>query len=172
MTKTRYPSEIFSAGIRIDKPILPEFQVCDRCEKINGDYRSPAPTPIATQEDQRIWQEYLSRWKLRYPVKLTLSAELDWQSHLRIVFRYEDEPDSREDTNQQIQTTGGLLVPSPRPDENTPRWIRTNIQYHLGHELDEHLRFDGDRVFDPHVDATYICESCVNIDDHHGVGDM
>lgn len=164
----RHPSKIFRSGDRVDVPISEEFQVCDLCERQQGDHRAPAPTPIATVEQCAAWCDYLKRWSLRYPCKISMSAKLDQISHLRIVITFHDEPDASDSENRIVivsLTTGDLLAPSVLPDIDTPRWIRANIMYHLNHELDEHLKFDDKRPFDPHVTAIYYCDDCF-----HSVG--
>lgn len=170
--KTRVPSEIYCGGQRVDQPVSPEFRVCDTCEKPRGDYHSPAPTPIET-DDVRLhaWAEYLARWTLTYPCRLVMSVQRQWLGadgdiragyHLRIAFHYPDERDSRDGVSPVPGADGrlGLWPPSRLPGEDTPRWIRANVQYHLGHELDEHLLLDGNQAFNPHHDSVHQCEDC------------
>ena len=167
MSGTRQAAPIFSGGERIDVDVATPFQLCDHCERGAGDYRSVAPTPIET-DDARFdaWSSYLARWSLRYPCRLELRAERQWldadetRFYLRIGFHYPDEHDSRDEVSPAPHGGSGLFPPSMLPDENTPRWLRANLLYHLAHELDEHLKLDGNRVFDPHVKALYFCEAC------------
>lgn len=172
--KTRYASQIIGSSGRVDKPLEPQFQVCDRCEKISGDNRSTVPTPIETDDKRaNAWRDYLARWTVDYPCKarfwvtkhfLDARDSPDRRYYLRINFDYPDEKDSSDGVSPVpgAEDRLGLWPPSLYPDENTPRWLRANLLYHLGHELDEWLRFDGERVFDPHHMSYYHCDDCVN----------
>ena len=159
-----------SGGVRIDQPKPEEFQVCDECEKLKGDHHGVCPTQIETSVERRdVWAAYLARWSLRYPCSLRLEAVLqpvDGGAYLRIDTSYPDETDVRDDSKRPPPTSG-LWPNSMYPDENTPRWLRANILYHLGHELDERLLFDGERVFDPHHVSVYVCENCIARDRLH-----
>ena len=160
-TPKKYISgEIHYGGERVDKPRPPEFQVCEHCETNRSDYRSPSPTPQATNEQFDAWNEYMARWRLDYPVKVRFAVAIDWLGHLRISFLYIDEPDSRDPSKMLPISMKGFLAPSLLPDENTPRWIRQNLRYHLDHELDENLKLDDAHPFDPHHVSAYWCEDC------------
>lgn len=170
----RHASAIFkSGGSRIDQPVPPEFQLCARCERQQGDYRSVAPTPIATEEQLAAWTTYLARWTLEYPVKLRLVPVFcqhpDGGPMLRIIFDYYEEKNARNPAEAAPRAIG-IFPPSLLPDENTPRWIRANILYHLNHELDEWLKLDGQHVFDPHHQSHYECDNCIVVDDKRGAG--
>jgi hypothetical protein len=161
--KTRTPCAIVCGGKRIDVSIAPAFQLCAKCERAYGDYRGLSPTPIET-DDARFdaWSAYLERWSLRYPCRLVLRCEREQTAggyYLRIAFLYPDERDSNDSISPPPPTTG-IWPPSLYPDDDTPRWLRQNVIYHLVHELDEHLLLDGVRVFDPHADAIYYCKEC------------
>ncbi len=186
----RIAGKIFaSGGVRVDVAVPTQFQLCDLCERGHGDHSSVAPTPVET-DDVRFdaWSAYLARWSLRYPCRLELRCEkqvigsheaLETSEavaakdgarsapypsgayYLRIGFRYPDERDSRDGVSPAPEGGPGLWPPSLLPDENTPRWLRANLIYHLLHELDEHLTLDGERVFDPHVRAVHWCEGCI-----------
>lgn len=163
-TVKRNAGSIWRGGERIDRPLPPESQLCTECERARGDHRSTSPTPIETDDVRFLaWSTYLARWSLTYPCHLALRAEKqelgDGTYYLRIGFHYPDERDSR-NGGPAPDSGVGLWPPSLYPDEDTPRWIRANILYHLNHELDEHLRLDGKLVFDPHHDSAYMCDSC------------
>lgn len=144
------------------------YQLCERHERSIGDYRSVCPTSVEEDDDRfAVWSEYLSRWSLTYPVRLELSAEREWISdgrrgyYLRIGFHYPDERDSADRSKPAPRPVRGLLPPSLYPDGDTPRWLRSNLLYHLTHELDEHLRLDGVTVFDPHAQVRHVCDDCL-----------
>lgn len=160
----RHPSEIIMAGIHIEQPKLQEFRFCDSCERMSGSYHSVTPTPIE-RDDKRFdaWNAYLPGWSMAYPWRLEMrpvKQELGDGYYLRIEFRYPDERDSRDGVSP-VAAGLGLWPPSWLPDEHTPRWIRANLQYHIGHELDEHLTFNGERPFDPHHQSHHQCDACI-----------
>lgn len=163
MEKNRVASEITGPGrVRLDVPVPKEYQLCHDCERLKGDYRGITPTPKATQEELDAWIAYAARWTLTYPVKLELSPYVDGNGHLRIDFIYPEEKDARNPAELLDRSkSAGLLAPSHFPDGETPRWIRANVLYHLSHELDEWLKFDGQTVFDPHAEAHHLCEPCI-----------
>jgi hypothetical protein len=154
---------MFDSKGRIDVPVPSEFQLCTRCERPGGDYRSTVPTPVEADDTRHdAWSAYLRRWKLIYPCRLELKCQrqqVEGGYYLRIAFAYPDERDSRDGVSPLPEAVG-LWPPSLLPDDETPRWLRWNLVYHLLHELDENLTLDGQRVFDPHVDAIYYCEKC------------
>lgn len=162
----RYPSEIWEGGIRIDRPLPPAFQLCERCERQGNAHAGPqmVPTPTdTTAAELRAWQDYLARWRIDFPVVARFEAYIDDREGqiLRIRVRYHGEPDAR-DPSKTIDHPGtGYLAPSRLPDDETPRWLRQQLRYHLDHELDEHLRCGDVRPFNPHHDSGYICESCL-----------
>lgn len=158
--KVRIPCEIYNTGRRVDIPVEHAYQLCERCERAQGDHRSVAPTPIETDDTRyAAWTAFLAQWALTYPCRLAFRCEkesTDGGYYLRIAFDYPDERDARDGVTV-MPAVCGLWPPSLWPDADTPRWIRSNLLYHLQHELDEHLRFGGVAVFDPHANAAYYC---------------
>lgn len=184
----RHAGQRWCGGVRIDQPLPLERRLCFSCERERGSYMSPAPTPVETNDDRYLaWSAYLRGWSLTYPCRLELRAEkqelgndgaaihnqaMEYLGkpgdasasgyYLRIGFHYPDERDSRDGVSPVPVGSGlGLWPPSLYPDENTPRWLRANLKYHLEHELDEHLRLDGERLFDPHHESIYQCDACI-----------
>lgn len=163
--KTRTPCEITTGGRRVNIAVPSPFQLCVYCERPMGDSTTVSPTPIET-DDARFdaWSQFLQGWALSYPCRLALYCTKDPTEggyYLRVAFAYPDERDSRDGVTP-LSPTMGLWPPSLLPDEETPRWLRANLIYHLVHELDEHLRLDGVVVFDPHINAHYVCQECVH----------
>jgi len=163
----RTAGTIWRGSERIDVSVPVEFQLCD-CERSPGDLRSVVPTPVEVDDHRHdAWSEYLSRWSCSYPCRVVARCEKQILGpegyYLRIRLDYPDERDSRDPLVAMPPGGLGLWPPSDLPDENTPRWLRSNVLYHLCHELDEHLKFDGIVVFNPHVSAVHVCGKCAEL---------
>ncbi len=166
--KLREVHAVYAAGMKpvLYPPIASEHRLCDVCERgDHGHQATPQPTPFAEPGDLEAWQDFVSRWSIDYPVRARFSAYLDktfdGNPIVRISMDTIEVPDSRDPMEMMNSNSQGLLVPSRRPDEESPRWIRALMLYHLTHELDEFLAFEGRRVFDPHG-APVHCASCTS----------
>jgi hypothetical protein len=169
IAKAREELRTFNSEGEVHYPVIrPEHRICDRCERGSAEFHmSPQPTPIATVEDLAAWQDFISRWTIDYPVRARWEAFADEGHHVRIRRVMRSVPDSSDPTRILAIDIDGLLVPSSRPDGESARWVRAALVYHLIHELDEFLTFDGDRVFDPHNRRPTLCEACITADDRH-----
>lgn len=163
--KERTEAAVSCGGREVEYPtIAPEFRICDRCEGGPTEHHStPSPTPAAQPGDLEAWNAYLAKWSITYPVCATFAAYLDGDDYdyryIRIQLVTHGAPDSRDPSKiKRSDDSVGLLAPSRLPDPETPRWIRSLLRYHVSHELDEFLMFDGSRVFEPHDRRPAFCD--------------
>lgn len=118
-----------------------------------GIFLSP---PVKAQDapaDYAAWGMYLAKWRIDRPMRITLEAIPNgpavfirigsWQPQAR--------PTRMDDPDVHLQID--VLVPSPTPDKNSDRWVRALLRWLVCHELDEWIKVDGERKFDPHANG-------------------
>ena len=114
--------------------------------------QKPEEVPPA---DLVAWSDYLAKWNVPKPVRIKLSAERN--GHMVFMRMEAREPDARQypRNNRQhpledVDLAIEIMVPTPRPDESSARWVRALLRWLVCHELDEYTSVGGERIFDPH----------------------
>lgn len=103
------------------------------------------------KQDLKAWEEFLARWSVELPIKIAVMALANGPVvYMRMSSA---QPDARCPNPRHANTTYltvDIPVPTAQPDESSARWVRALLRWLVLHELDEFIKVDGERVFDPH----------------------
>lgn len=100
--------------------------------------------------DLEAWSEYLAAWHVPKPVEIKLSAVPNGRMVFMLMEAFQDDAAGLLYLPDQVHLRIEIMVPTPRPDENSARWVRALLRWLVLHELDEYTKVAGQRVFDPH----------------------
>lgn len=115
----------------------------------------PSSLEDSSRQDYEAWKRFIARWQVPAHCPVPMELEVSWvhksravlHAHLRALDAAVDNPGFK-----MKEYSVSQMLPTVRPVAvASDRWLRALLRWWWCHELDEWLRIDGKRVFDPHV---------------------